>query len=240
MPAPALVYSLSNGNTADAAEVMANFNALLNGITDGTKDLSISALTCAGTATFNGNTTLGNASSDDLTITASLASSLAVKTTNSFTIGGSSTRLAQIYSVLGNFTTLTAAAVNLGETDLNHYEEGAMSALTISTGDNCTSQTGATSGTYTRIGRIVVCTLSVPAIVPTTAATFAVTFPASELPFAPISAIGLGGSGGAADSTTHTGVVMLRTSSTDTVALRGVTVTTTTSREWLWCFTYTI
>jgi hypothetical protein len=60
MAAPSLTYSLTNGSTADASQVMQNFNDLLNGITDGTKDLSISALTCAGTASLNGHVNLGN------------------------------------------------------------------------------------------------------------------------------------------------------------------------------------
>jgi len=79
---------------------MQDFNDLLNGITDGTKDLSINALTCAGTATLNGHVNLGNSSADDLTITASLASTLAIKTNNSFDIGSSTLGLRKIY--LGN------------------------------------------------------------------------------------------------------------------------------------------
>ena len=82
MAAPSLTYTLTNGTTADASQVQQNFSDLLNGITDGTKDLSISALTCAGTATLNGHVNLGNSSADDLSITASLASTLPIKTTN--------------------------------------------------------------------------------------------------------------------------------------------------------------
>jgi hypothetical protein len=68
-----------------------NFTDLINGLSDGTKDLSISALTCAGVVTLNGNTTIGNASGDDLTITASLASSIPIKTHNSYDIGSVTT-----------------------------------------------------------------------------------------------------------------------------------------------------
>jgi hypothetical protein len=100
MASPSYTYSLSNGNTADASQVMQNFNDILNGVTDSTKDLSISALTCAGTATLNGNVNLGNSSSDDLTITASLASTLAIKTNNSYDIGSSTLGLRKIF--LGN------------------------------------------------------------------------------------------------------------------------------------------
>lgn len=97
MPSPSLTYTLTNGTTADADQVMQNFNDLLNGITDGTKDLSVSALTAAGTTTLNGAVTLGNASSDDITVTGSLASSIPIKTTNSYNIGSSTLGLASIY-----------------------------------------------------------------------------------------------------------------------------------------------
>jgi hypothetical protein len=76
---------------------MQNFTDVLNGITDGSKDLSISALTAAGTATLNGHVNLGNSSADDLTITASLASSLPIKTTNSFDIGSADLGLRALY-----------------------------------------------------------------------------------------------------------------------------------------------
>jgi len=97
MAAPSLTYSLTNGSTADASQVMQNFNDLLLGYTDGSKDLSISALTCAGTTTLNGHVNLGNSSADDLTVTASLASTLPIKTTNSYDIGSSTLGLRAAY-----------------------------------------------------------------------------------------------------------------------------------------------
>lgn len=99
-PSPSYTYTLTNGTTADASQVMQDFNDILNGVTDGTKDLSISALTVAGTATFNGNVNLGNASGDDLSITASLASSIPIKTNNSYDIGSATLGLRKLY--LGN------------------------------------------------------------------------------------------------------------------------------------------
>ncbi len=75
-----------------------NYTDIINGVSDGTKDLSISALTCAGNATFNGTTnTIGNASSDDIVITASLASTINIKTTNTYDIGSSTKGLRYIY-----------------------------------------------------------------------------------------------------------------------------------------------
>lgn len=105
MAAPSLTYSLTNGSTADASQVMQNFNDLLNGYTDGTKDLSISALTCAGTATLNGHVNLGNSSADDLTITASLAATLPIKTNTSYDIGSSTKGLQSAY--FGGTSTFT-------------------------------------------------------------------------------------------------------------------------------------
>lgn len=109
MAAPSLTYTLTNGATADASQVMQNYNDILNGITDGTKDLSISALTCAGTATLNGHVNLGNASADDLTITASLASTLAIKTNTSFDIGSATKGLNAVY--MGGTSTFTAKLI---------------------------------------------------------------------------------------------------------------------------------
>ncbi len=74
-----------------------NFTDLINGIADGTKDLSINALTVAGTATLNGDINLGNASGDTLTITASVGSHVPVKTDATYDIGGSSLGYRSLY-----------------------------------------------------------------------------------------------------------------------------------------------
>jgi hypothetical protein len=92
-----LTYTLVNGSTADASQVMQNYNDLLNGITDGSKDLSISALTCAGTATLNGNVALGNSAADTLTVTASLASGLVPDSTGVRSLGSSAIGFLDLY-----------------------------------------------------------------------------------------------------------------------------------------------
>ena len=97
MPSPTVTYTFSNSTTSDATQVNQNFTDVINGISDGTKDLSISALTVAGNASFSGTVTLGNASSDDLTFTGSLASSIPIKTTNTYNIGSSTLGLASVY-----------------------------------------------------------------------------------------------------------------------------------------------
>jgi hypothetical protein len=97
MAAPSLTFTLTNGSTADASQVMQNFNDLLNGVTDGTKDLSIAALTAAGTATLNGDVNLGNSSSDTLTVTASLGSSVVPSTTGTRSLGSGSLGFLDLY-----------------------------------------------------------------------------------------------------------------------------------------------
>ena len=69
MANPSVTYTFSNGTAADASEVNTNFSDIINSLTDGTKSLSIDAITAAGAATFNGNVTLGNASGDAITVT---------------------------------------------------------------------------------------------------------------------------------------------------------------------------
>ncbi len=91
MAYPSVTFTFSNGSVADATAVNQNFSDIINGISDGTKDIQCAALTTTG------NTTIGNASGDDLTVTASLASTLNIKTTNTYDIGSTSTGLRAIY-----------------------------------------------------------------------------------------------------------------------------------------------
>jgi hypothetical protein len=79
---------------------MQNFNDILNGVSDATKSISVSAVTVAGTSSLNGAVILGASSANDLTINGSLASSIPVKTNNSFDIGSSTLGLRKLY--LGN------------------------------------------------------------------------------------------------------------------------------------------
>lgn len=86
-----------NSTTASATDVNTNFTDIINGLSDGTKDISVSAITAAGTATLNGHVNLGNSSSDDLTISASLAATVPIKTNTSFDIGSSTKGLQYVY-----------------------------------------------------------------------------------------------------------------------------------------------
>lgn len=112
-----ITYTFSNGTTADATQVNQNFSDIISGTSDGTKDMSISALTAAGNVSFTGSSiTLGNATGDDLTITASLASTINIKTTNTYNIGSSTLGLASIYLGANSQTVRIMASGSTSET----------------------------------------------------------------------------------------------------------------------------
>jgi len=102
--------SFTNSTTADASQVNTNFSDIINGTSDGTKDFSISALTVAGVFTANGNVILGNASSDDVTITGSLAATFPIKTNTSFDLGTSTKGLSALF--IGGTSTFTSKLVS--------------------------------------------------------------------------------------------------------------------------------
>lgn len=66
-------------------------------MSDGTKDVSLNAGTFAGNVAINGNTTVGNASSDTFTVTASLASTINIGTTATYDLGSATLGMRAIY-----------------------------------------------------------------------------------------------------------------------------------------------
>ena len=111
MTTPSVTNIFVSGTTADSAQVNTNFQDLLNALTDGNNDLSIAALTCSGTTTLNGSVNLGNAGADDLTISASLAGTLLLKTNDSSDIGSSTIGLQNIFlGGTGGTTAIKGAA----------------------------------------------------------------------------------------------------------------------------------
>ena len=60
MAFPSVTYTFSAGTAADPGQVNQNFSDIINGLADGTKSLSIAALTCASTATITGAATLSS------------------------------------------------------------------------------------------------------------------------------------------------------------------------------------
>lgn len=106
MAFPSVTFTFTNGSNSDATQVNQNFTDVLNAFSDGTKDINIFSATIAGALTANGNVNLGDSTVDSLTITASLASTVAIKTNNSFDIGSASLGLGSIYyGSSGGFTT---------------------------------------------------------------------------------------------------------------------------------------
>lgn len=82
-----------------------NFQDIVDATSDGTIDFNIAALTCAGAVVLNGAVTLGNATSDDITITGYIASSLLPKTTGTPTVGNTTVWWGGAY--IGNGTYYT-------------------------------------------------------------------------------------------------------------------------------------
>lgn len=117
MAAPSLTYTLTNGTTADASQVQQNFTDILNGITDGSKDLTVNQLTINAALAVGGNTTIGDSSTDTLTVNASLASSVVIGTNASYDIGSATLGLASVYiGSSGAFTTRLKSAASASHT----------------------------------------------------------------------------------------------------------------------------
>lgn len=117
MASPSYTFTLTNGQTADASQVMQNFNDILNGIIDGTKDISVASLTAAGTTTLNGGLNFGNSSSDNLIILASLAGDLPIKTNSTYNLGSATLGLLGLYiGGTSTFTTQIAGAATASYT----------------------------------------------------------------------------------------------------------------------------
>ena len=89
----------------DGTQVNTNFLDVVNDMSDGTTDLSIGTLVVAGAGTFNGAVTLGNSSSDALTVTGSISSTIPYATNATYNIGAATLAPLSIY--LGNGTKST-------------------------------------------------------------------------------------------------------------------------------------
>lgn len=110
MPAPSVTYTFSNSSTADAAQVNQNFTDVIAALTDGLKDLVFNNLTA------NGNSILGASSADDVTFNGQLASTIPIKTTNTYNFGDATHGLAGLYLSTAGFTTKLATAASASHT----------------------------------------------------------------------------------------------------------------------------
>lgn len=97
MAAPSVTYTFTSGTTIVHSEVNQNFTDIINSLTDGTADITISTLTANGAVTMNGAVTLGNATSDDITITGRIASDFDPKTAATYNLGDSTQTWLALY-----------------------------------------------------------------------------------------------------------------------------------------------
>lgn len=84
MAAPSVTHILTNGTAADATQINTNFNDIISGFSDGTKDFNMGSGDLSGNLVVDGNTTLGDASGDTLTVnaTASFANNVTLGSTS--------------------------------------------------------------------------------------------------------------------------------------------------------------
>lgn len=107
MAAPSVTYTFANSTTSDATQVNQNFTDIINGLSDGTKDLTVNAITANSTVTYNSAVILGASAANDLTVNASLASDVPIKTNTTYNFGSSTKGLLAVY--LGGTSTFTIA-----------------------------------------------------------------------------------------------------------------------------------
>lgn len=153
MAAPSVTYTFSNSTTADATQVNTNFTDLVNSLSDGLKDLTISSLSTAtiavsGAATFNGTVALGNATTDDVTITGYIASDILPKTTGTASLGSATQAWEDIY--------LDEGATNGGSVYFNagttSYIQSSADGATLTVGGFTALSTPALTSTGNIIG----------------------------------------------------------------------------------------
>lgn len=130
MAAPSLTYTLTNGTTADASAVMQNFNDLLLGYTDGTRDLVFNNLTA------NGSVILGATSVDVVTVPGTIGSDL-LPTDVTYDLGSTTKNFVELH--LNNGATDGGAVYFDGTT--TSFIKSSADGLTLS-GGGFTSQVG--------------------------------------------------------------------------------------------------
>lgn len=160
MAYPSVTYTFTNGTTASATEVNQNFSDIISGLSAGTKDLSIAALTVAGAASFNGTVTLGNATGDDVVFTGYVASTIIPKTTNTYDFATTGLRWKDCYfSGTGYFATgiqvgTAGTPTSYTPTTLAQYMEDTLATRFTPNGAGSTASTQVTVA-ITRVGHMV-------------------------------------------------------------------------------------
>lgn len=106
MAFPSVTYNFENGSPSDGDQVDTNFNDLINGFSDGTKDMNMAAGTFGGNLTANGNVALGNGATDEINTTGRWVSDLLPLTTDTYDLGSSSLVWSEIRGTTGYYTDL--------------------------------------------------------------------------------------------------------------------------------------
>lgn len=128
--------TFSSAATIFASAHNQNFTDIINGLSDGTKDLNVAAITCTG-FTNTGNTTLGNAVTDTITVTGRFVSSLIPLTTNLYDLGSSSLLYKDLYlagsATIGSLSGVVKATTGLlSAATLVNADVSATAAITLS------------------------------------------------------------------------------------------------------------
>ena len=97
MAAPSVTYNFIDATTIVHSEVNQNFTDLINGMSDGNDDFTISALTCGGAVALNANVDLGNATGDDIAITGRVTTDIDPKTAATNTLGDATQTWLSLY-----------------------------------------------------------------------------------------------------------------------------------------------
>lgn len=167
MANPAVTYTFSNGSTADATQVNQNYSDIINALTDGTKNLTISALTAGGAASLNGAVTLGTSTANDLTINCALAADIPIKTNTTYNIGSATKGLLGVYlggtstfsiklvaaTMSASYTMTMPAAVPASQAVLQMSTAGAVTAVVPKAPTIQTFTSG--TGTYTTPANVI-------------------------------------------------------------------------------------
>jgi hypothetical protein len=177
MANPSVTYTFTNGTVADASQVNQNFTDLINGLTDGSKSLNVDAITAAGTATFNGDTVIGNASGDAATVNATMTFAATPKTDVIAEKTGAAG--VTIDGVLCKDNTITATGgLIIGNETMSVYDEGTWNPILTAATGSITTYTA--SGSYVKVGKLVTVSLTYNITNKGTGATYGII---SGLPF---------------------------------------------------------
>lgn len=107
--------TLSNGQTIDAGELNTNYTDITNGLSDGTKDVTVAAINCTTLAT-TGAVTLGDASGDVITVNGTPAFQTKVELAGSDIASGSTPDADTLYpnSIIKAWAQITNGSLTEG------------------------------------------------------------------------------------------------------------------------------